>query len=393
VTTVQEQHDSPVRTLTRPALAVGLLGAALLALGWFLDSSRFFQAYLMAYTFWLGFGVGSLAVAFIQFLTGGAWGIAVRRVAEAGAATLWLLALLFVPLLLGLPELYPWARPAEVNLDPLLQYKSAYLNVPFFVIRAAAYLLCWCVLSVLLNRWSRDQDETGEPHARRRLQRLSIVGAMALGLTVSFAAIDWLMSLEPHWYSTVYGAMVSVGMVLTAYAFMVLVVIWHGSRSPLEPLVTPSLLNDLGSLLLTFLMLWAYMAYFQYLLIWSGNLTEEIPWFVRRLEGSWQIVALIAAVGGFAVPFSLLLFRGLKRDPRWLAVIAGLLLCMRLVTNLWLVMPVFQPTGFAIHWLDPVAVIALGGLWLAVFSQSLTSRPLLPLNDERMQWPAERVHG
>jgi hypothetical protein len=364
-----------------------------MVMGWLTDSGRFFQSYLMAYSFWLSVGVGSMAIAFIQFLTGGVWGVAVRRVAEAGSATMWLLALLFVPIMAGLPVIYPWARPEEVNLDPLLQFKSAYLNVPFFVSRAILYFACWWVLSLLLTRWSRAQDEAGDAFTHRRLRRLSTIGAMLLGLTGSFAAIDWLMSLEPHWYSTVYGAMVAMGMVLTAFAFIILVVLWQGRREPLEMVLTRPLLNELGSLLLAFLMLWAYMAYFQYLLIWSGNLTEEIPWFIQRLAGSWQAVALVVAIGGFAVPFFLLLFRGLKRDPTWLARIAGFLLVMRLVTNYWLVEPAFYPTAVVPHWLDLVTVIGLGGLWLAAFSRALAASPLVPPNDVRLQSLAERAHG
>ena len=372
------------RRTERLALAVGVVGLALCALGWLLSPEQFFPSYLVAYIFWSGIALGCLALALLQFLTGGAWGLASRRVVESGAATLPLMALLFVPLAFGLPTLYAWARPEAVADDVLLQHKSAYLNAPFFLARAAIYLASWMVLAYFLGKWSAEQDRTADPRLGRKLRRLSVGGLVLLGLTASFAAIDWLMSLEPDWYSTVYAGMVAMGELLAAFAFAVVVIALLADRPPLAAVTSPSLFNDLGSLLLAFLMLWAYLAYSQFLLVWAGNLAEEIPWYLRRLEGSWQWVALAVALLTFALPFLLLIFRDLKRNARLLAATAGLLLLMRFVDVYWLVRPVFDRGGPRIHWLDLAAPIGLGGLWLAMFAWRLGARPLLPLHDPRL---------
>jgi hypothetical protein len=202
--------------------------------------------------------------------------------------------------------------------------------------------------------------------------------------------MDWLMSLEPHWYSTVYGAIVSMSMLLTAFAFMVVVVVALRDEPPLAQLATPQLFNDLGSLMLALLMLWAYMAFFQFMLIWAGNLAEEIPWYLRRIDGPWQPVAWAVAIAGFAVPFFLLLFRGLKRNPRTLAALAAFLLATRIVDMFWLVAPAFEDSRQVLHWLDPVAVVAIGGVWIALFARQLTRWPLVPPNDPRV---ASRLGG
>jgi hypothetical protein len=385
--------DTRAQRLVVPALATSIVASGLMVVGYVFDAPRFFQAYLMAYAFWLSLALGSLSIAFIQFLTGGVWGLAIRRVTEAAALTVWVLAVLFLPILLGLSTLYPWARPEIVAQDGLLQHKAAYLNVPFFIARAVVYFACWCGLSLLLRRWSDAEDVSAESFATGRLQRLSIFGILLLAISVSFAAIDWLMSLEPRWYSTIYAPMVALGMILGAFGFAILMVLWQAPGSPLEPVATRPLLNDLGSLLLAFLMLWAYLAYFQYLLIWTGNLSEEIVWFVVRLNGSWQLVALIVALAGFAVPFILLLFRGLKRDVHWLGRVAGIVLTTQLITTYWLIEPAFFPAGIQPHWLDAAALAAIGGAWLAAFGHMLASRPLIPSHDIRYRALVEHAHG
>jgi hypothetical protein len=381
------QHDerhTPLERLPRPALVVGVVGLILCLAGGFFDPTQAFRSYLMAYAFWIELTLGCLGLSFSQLLTGGAWGLAIRRIAEAGARTLPLMALLFVPILFGLPRLYLWAQPAVVAQDPLLQHKSLYLNVPAFIVRAVIYFVVWCALAYFLGRWSAAQDRDGDPALLSRLQRLATGGVLLLALTVSFAAIDWLMSLEPHWYSTVYGALVAWGMVLTAMAFAVVVLILLARRPPLAELVSPQLRNELGSLLLAFLVLWAYMAYFQYLLIWAGNLNEEIPWFLRRTQGAWLPFALVVVLGTFAAPFLLLLFRDLKRSPRWLAAISGFLLLTRPIDDFWLVTPAFVTQGPLLHWLDLAAWLGQGGVWLAAFAWLLARRPLLPRHDPRL---------
>jgi hypothetical protein len=387
------EADPILERLPRPALIVGLIGLALCLIGGFLDPTQAFRSYLLAYAFWIELPLGCLALGLIQFLTGGAWGLAIRRIVEAGAGTLPLMALLFVPILFNLPGLYIWAQPAVVAQDPLLQHKSPYLNVPGYIARAVIFFVAWSALAYYVDRWSTEQDRTGDPEPLRKLQQLATGGVVLLGVTASFAAIDWLMSLEPHWYSTMYGAWVAWGAVLTSMAFAILALILLGRRPPLAGLLSPRLLNELGSLLLGFLILWSYMGYFQYLLIWTGNLDEEIPWFLRRLADGWLWIGLIVVIGTFAVPFFLLLFRDLKRQPRSLATIAGILLLTRPIDTFWLVKPAFGQEGGLLHGLDLAAALGLGGVWLAAFAWQLGRRPLLPPNDPRLPAAMEAVHG
>jgi hypothetical protein len=382
-----------VRTFALVSAGVGGVGLALAVVLGIGNSAAFFRTYLTAYIVWLGLGLGCSGVAMVQFITGGAWGLATRRILEAGAATLPLLAALFVPLLVGLPQLYSWARPEAVAADAGLQHKAVYLNLPFFVVRTVVYFASWIVLTYLLRRWSLAQDRAVDPLLLRRLQRLSVIGGLVLGLTVSFAVIDWLMSLEEDWFSTVYPGAVGMNMLVGALSMTIVVLVILARSSPLDGVLTPRVANDLGSLLLAFLMLWAYMSFFQYLLVWAGNLSDEIPWYLRRTQGGWMPVALTMPFVGFLLPFWLLLFRPLKRNRRWLAWIAGLVLGMRLVEAYWLVAPPFEPGGPTLGPLDVLTFVGLGGAWLAVFGWQLGARPLLPLNDERLvTLEVEKIH-
>ncbi len=353
-------------------------------LGVFINPAQFFRAYLFAYLFWLNMGLGCLAIVMIHSLTGGDWGTVMRRPLEASMMTLPLLALLFIPLTFGLIYVYQWADPAAVAADELLQHKAIYLNIPFFLGRALLYFVVWGGLAYLLRRWSLELNRTNDPWLLRRLQKLSGIGLGLFGLTVTFAFIDWIMSLEPHWYSTIYSAMVATGAILQGFALVVVVVALLANRPPLAEVVTPKIFNDLGSLLFAFVMLWAYMAFSQFLLIWAGNLPEEIPWYLRRLAGGWVWVALAIVLFHFALPFVLLLSREWKRNLRLVAGVAGLILLMRMLDTYWLVAPAFSGTGWIWHWLDLTTLVAIGGIWLVAFSSILARHPLLPEGDPRL---------
>jgi hypothetical protein len=370
-------------------------------------AGAFFWAYLVAYAFWLGLALGSLVLLMLQYLTGGAWSVVIRRILEAGTRTLPLLAVLFVPLLFGLPHLYEWARlplpeglagaldavgllgtyhslwPPRTTADPVLEHKSLYLNVPFSLLRAAVYFAVWLTLAHFLNRWSQRDDEAGRVLHPRRYRLLSAPGLALYGLTATFAAIDWLMSLEPHWYSTVYGVLVMVGQVLSGLVFAVVVLALVSDRPPLAGVVRPGHLRDLGSLLLAFVMLWAYIAFSQYLLIWAGNLPEEIPWYLRRTAHGWGAVAGVLILLHFALPFLMLLSGDVRRSRPALAAVAGLILVMRLVEVAWLILPACHALedAAALGWLTPAAVLAVGGLWVALFAWELGKRPLLPVHE------------
>ena len=356
-------------------------------MGWdfFVNPTQFFRSYLLAYLFWLGIPLGSLAVLMVHHLVGGAWGAVIRRVLESATRTLPVLVFLFVPLLFGLPELYIWARPEVVMADEILQRKSVYLNVPFFIVRAALYFIVWLVVSFALNTWSVAQDQAGADPSERRMRLLSGPGLVLYVLTATFAAVDWMMSLEPHWFSTIYGILVIVGQLLVALAFAIAVVALLADTPPLSQVISPAHFHDLGNLLLAFVMLWAYMAFSQFLIIWSANLPEEITWYLPRMRGGWEWLGLALVLFYFTLPFLLLLSRGIKQRAQFLAWVAASILVMHLVDLFWMVVPAFQPAGIFIHWMDAAAFMGIGGIWIMIFIWQLKRRPLLPAHDPGLQ--------
>lgn len=365
------------------ALLVGAAGLAACALGASFSPAQFFQSYLFAYLFWLGIALGSLGVTMLYHLVGGAWGFVVRRPQEAAAMTLPLLALLFVPLLFGLRDLYLWARPEVVAGDPLLQHKSPYLNVPFFMVRTAVYFAIWIAIAYLLNRWSLAQDRTDDPALARRMRDVSRFGLVLYFLAVTFAFIDWVMSIEPHWFSTIYGLIYVAGQGIAGFSFGIIAAGLLSSRTSIGEVVTPARFNDLGNLLLAFVMFWAYVTLSQYLLIWSGNLPEEVVWYVRRSQGGWTWVIVFVIAFQFALPFLLLLARRTKSTVRVLAALATVIILVHLVDLFWLVTPPFRQAGVSIHWLDLAAPVGIGGVWVAAFVWLLKRKSLLPLHDPR----------
>lgn len=369
----------------------GAAGLALCAAGGFANPRQFFRSYLLAFVFWTGIALGCMAIAMLHHLTGGAWGIGIRRMLEAGTRTFPLLAVLFLPLLFGLVRLYPWAQLDVVAADPILQYKRLYLNVPFFLVRAAIYFTAWNLLSFFLSRWSAEQDATADPAIAGRLEALSAPGLIVYGLTVSFAAIDWVMSLEPRWFSTLYGMMFMVSQALAAMAFVIIVARLLADEPPLSEAIAPAQFHDLGNLLFAFTMLWAYLSFSQFLLIWAGNLQSEIPWYMSRASGGWAGVAVVLIVFHFAVPFLLLLSRTVKRRMRVLGAVAAGLLFMSLVDLFWIVTPAFHPDGPRLHWMDLAAPLGVGGIWMAAFLSQLKSRPLVPLHDPDYEAAAGNV--
>jgi hypothetical protein len=372
-----------------------LLGLAALILG-MLDGIRapeqFFRSYLLAFVFWLGFPLGCAAFLMVHHLTGGFWGLPIRRPLEAGTRTLPLLAVLLFPLLLGLGRLYSWTHSDIVAGDPALQFKHPYLNVPFFLIRNVIYFLVWFALIHRLNRWSDDQDETGNPLLAARLENISGPGLVLYGLTVTFFSIDWIMSLEPHWFSTIFGMIFMVLQVLGALALVILVAGLLSESEPIAGAITPDRFNDLGNFVLTFVMLWAYLSFSQFLIIWAGNLTNEIPWYVTRAEGGWAVVAVSLIVLSFAIPFYLLLMRGIKRRVRMLSILCGALLVINFADVYWMVAPACEKAGPRLYLLVVLLPVGIGGIWVAAYVRQLKSRPLLPLHDPRFEGALERGH-
>jgi hypothetical protein len=375
----------------RTLLLAGALGAVVSIGGALLNFTQFMQSYLMAYMLCLGVTLGSLALGMVHQLSGGAWGVVIRRPIGAAARVLPVMTALFLPIALGMSRLYPWTNADLVAHDEVLRHKQLYLNTPFFLARAALYFLVWNVLSYFLNAWSLEQDRNPDPRIARRMQKLSAGGLLAYGLTITFAAFDWLMSLEPHWFSTIYGVLIMGGQGLSALAFLIVALVWLSRRPPLDRIVVAAHFHDLGNLMLAFVMLWAYFSFSQYLIIWSGNLPAEITWYTHRLQTGWRWVGTLLVLFHFAVPFVLLLSRAVKRDPRMLVKVAIAVLIVRLLDLFWLIAPEFHPAGVAVSWLDVVLPMTLGAIWLGCFIRQLRGRAILPVHDPEFDETLGRI--
>ncbi len=365
--------------------ALGIGGALSLVsvIGGFFSANEFFRSYLMSYLFWLGLALGSMAIVMLQYLTGGAWGVVTRRTFESATRTLPLLALLFIPIAIGIPTLYDWANSNIVRADDVLQHRSPYMNPVMFVVRAAIYFTIWIGFMYLLNRWSAEQDERGG--LSERLAALSAPGLILYVFTVTFASVDWAESLETHWSSTMWGFLFVARQGLTAMAFGIIALTLLSQRKPLAGSITPAHFHDLGKLLLMFVMLWAYFAFSELVIVWTGNLTDEIPWYLKRFSTSWGWLGVLLIIFQFVIPFLLLLSRSLKRNPWLLSGVVALVLFMRFVDLMWIVMPGYYREGFRLHWLNISVPIAMGGLWLGAFLSQLGKLPLLPLQAPNLQ--------
>jgi hypothetical protein len=388
----------------RKALIAGAVGLVLCAVGFVFDRDQFFRSWLIAYLLFLGIALGSMAFVMINHLSGGSWGV-FRRVLEASSRTLPLLAILFLPVVLGMGSLYVWTHEDHVQADEVLRHKALYLNTPFFLARALLYFVSWILLAWTLTRLSARQDD-GDLGVNMTLQRVSGAGIVIYAMTVTFAGIDWIMSINPHWYSTLFGFLMMGGQGLSALAFTVIAATLLVKQEPMNSLLKPHHFHDLGKLMLAFVMLWAYFNFSQYLLTYAANLVEEIPYFITRINHGWQYLALFLVIFHFAVPFLLLLSRDRKRNPYRLALLAFGILFMRYADVYMLVSPEFASTGgnlhllageheshFFVHWLDLAAPLAIGGLWLWMFFTQLAQRPLFALGDPYLREAMETGGG
>ncbi|RUA16497.1 MAG: hypothetical protein DSY55_03990 [Clostridia bacterium] len=380
-----------LQSFQKISLIVGVLALIVLAAGFFLDTEHFFAAYLVGWVFWIQVALGGLLLLLIQNTVGGRWGLVIQRISEAATMTLPLLAVLFLVILIGIPHLYHWADADAVAHDTLLQAKAPYLNVPFFIVRAVIYFVIWIGAAYLLRKWSAQLDDNpDDADLRKKLRNLSAPGILIFGFTVTFASVDWMMSLEPHWYSTIYGMTFGVSAMAAGFAFAVVLVMWLLKFKPWSEVVLPLDVSDLGNWLLASIMLWAYLVFSQFLIIWSANLPEETTWYLARTQGGWQWVAIINVTLHFFLPFFFLLARGTKRAPGRLFKIAALVLIMRFADLVWRIIPAFSPGKLTFPWLSVVAWIAIGGLFMTVFFQQLTKANFFPTYDSRLAVHAEK---
>jgi hypothetical protein len=378
------QPPDNVSGLQRTATIAAVVGLVLTGAGFALSGlDRFFQAYLIAYTFWLGVALGSMALLMVQHLSGGAWGIVIRRPLEAAVSTIPVMAVLFIPIALGMHSLYEWTHEGALN-DAVIAAKAPYLNTAFFLARAVFYFAVWIGISQLLLKWSKEQDQTGDPIYADKLGYLSGGGLVAYSLTITFAITDWLMSTNPHWFSTMWGPLFMVGQALAALAVTITVLVFLMGSAPMDRVLTANHFHDLGKLLFAFLMLWAYLSFSQFLIVYSANLSEEIPHYIARSQGGYQYITIVLIVLHFIVPYSLLLSRDVKRGITRLRAIAAWLILMRIVDYYWQVAPEFNQT-LSLSVVDIGLPIALGGIFFTLYALRLKSMPLLPVQDAGLE--------
>jgi hypothetical protein len=362
-------------------------GVALIAalFGAFTSPDKFYQSYLFSYLLVLGLTLGSLGLLMLQHLTGGNWGIIIRRPLEAATQNIWLVLLMFVPVVAGMSSLYgAWMDPEHRKAEPLSPLQQRYLTSSGFLVRAVIYFAIWCALVWIFNKWSRRQDVDQENRAlRRHFKLLAGPGIILYVVAMTFASFDWVMSLSPHWASTIYGFIFVAGQAVSAMSLMIAVVVLLSGSQPFASVLQKRHLHDLGKLLFAFNMLWAYFDFSQLLIIWSGNLPEEITFYRSRLNGGWGVLAVTVLVFHFAVPFLLLLSQDVKRNARLVSKIAMWMIFMRLVDLFWMTRPEFTTRAMP-TWRDIVIPVALIGLWVGFFAKNLKRLPLLPLGDPKL---------
>ncbi|HEY6339135.1 MAG TPA: hypothetical protein VIW68_11640 [Candidatus Sulfotelmatobacter sp.] len=385
-----------VKKIAQRSLIVGLVFGVLAVVMAFNQPQQFYRAYLLGFMCWLGVSLGSMAILMIRHLTGGGWGVVIRRILGAAMRTLPLLALLFIPVIVGMHHLYIWARPlSEVSNKHLREHlqdiTKTYLTTSGFVYRAILYFAIWNLLSFLLSHWSKQTDRAGAPDNTGRFKAVAGPGLILYGFTISFAAIDWVMSLDPSWISTIFGLIILIGEVLAAMCFAVVVERILFNYKPMSEMLRPDFVHDHGKWMMTFIMVWAYFSFSQWLIIWAGNLPTEITFYVTRLSYGWGYIGLILALFHFVVPFALLLSRPFKRDIRRLVWVAVWLMLMRFLDLFWIIEPNFSKS-LHVTLADIVVPVAIGGFWLAFFFRNLGSLPLLPAYDPSAAEVLEPAH-
>lgn len=398
-------YNAPVADLNRwrtIALGIGgIISIVILGIALFLPEQReqALRAWLLGFIFWGGIGIGGLGILILQHLTGGAWGIVIRRTAEACSRTLPIIALLFVPIAVGVAthSIYEWTQ--LIGKDDAVNWRadSGYLTPLWFIIRAVLYFVLWGVMAYFLNKWSLQQDQTDDFDTALKMaedsSKFSGPTMVFYVLVVSFAAIDWVMTLDPHWYSTIWGLLFATGWALSCFCFSVALLAVLANKAPMNRVLGSRHFQDIGKLMLALVMVWAYFNFSQFLIIWSGNLPEETRWYLTRMEGTWGVIGILLIVFHFAFPFLVLLNRDLKRNAKWLAATAIFILILRLVDMFYLIGPSPQiglggkEADFAssFTWMYIVAPLGVGGIWLWYFFGELMKRPLVPINDPYLE--------
>ena len=386
------------------ALGVGGIALVIWAIGAYFNTEQALRSWLLGFIFWGGIGIGCLGVLMLQYLTGGAWGVVIRRMLEAGSRTLPLIILMFIPLAIGVwtRNFYEWTHlPAT---DPVMEHRGIYMTPWFWIVRSVIYFAVWGLMVYLLNKWSAKQDQTTTVEESRlvleRMSRFSGPMMVVYSLVVTFAAVDWMLTLDAHWFSTIWGLLFVAGWALSCFCFVVTILAFLSDKAPMDRVVGKRHFHDLGKLMLALTMVWAYFNFSQFLIIWAGNLPEETGWWITRMKGGWGYVGIGLIFFHFAFPFLVLLQQDFKRRARWLATLAIFILVMRVVDMFYLIGPSdrVMPGGieqgaFYVHWLDLVAPVAVGGIWLWWFFGELAKRPMVPIKDPYLTEAIEHGRG
>jgi len=397
-----ENYQAPaeIHRLRSLALGVGGIALVIMAAGAYFNTEQALRSWLLGFIFWGGISIGSLGLLMLQYLTGGAWGVVIRRIVEAGSRTLPLVFLIFIPLAIGVyfGKFYEWTHlPPD---DHVMEARGIFMTSWFWILRAVIFFALWGVMVYLLNKWGAKQDKTETVEESRlvleKASRFSGPTMVIYALVVTFAVVDWVMTLDPHWFSTMWGLLFVAGWALSALCFSVATLAFLVDKAPMNGVLGKRHFHDLGKLMLALVMVWAYFNFSQFLIIWSGNLPEETSWYLTRMKGGWGYIGIALILLHFAFPFLLLLKQDFKRRPVYLALIAGFILFMRLIDMFWQIAPSDRVTpgaleqgAFYISWMDFAAPIAVGGIWLWWFFGELLKRPIVPARDPYFE---EAIH-
>jgi hypothetical protein len=370
--------------MPRVALLLGLLGLIGAVIGYSIDREQFYFSYLTSFVFWCSLAIGALFFVMLHHLSGSVWSVVLRRLAENVALVIPLLGLFFIPILFGLPHLYSWSDSETLMADEILQKKTAFLNPTFFSVRGIIYFAVWSILALLLYRASLRQDKGSSGELTNRFNRISAPGMILFAITVTFAAFDWLMSLEAHWYSTIFGVYIFSGAVVGFLGLFAVLTVYLYSKGVLVGIMSKDHFHDLGRLLFAFIIFWAYMAFSQYFLIWYANIPEETIWFLHRWVGSWKGISLLIVFGHFVAPFFILITRMAKRSGVMMVVMGLWMLFMHWVDLYWVIMPTMYRDGFRLSWQDLSTLVGIGGVVIWFFWTRVTLQPIIPVGDPKL---------
>ncbi len=370
--------------VTRTLFGVGIVGLLATGVGYFLEHDQFFFSYLVSFAFFSSIALASLFFVMLQHLTRSEWSTALRRIPEAISSNLWIWGLFIIPVLLGMHSLYHWTHADAVAADPVLQGKVPYLNTPFFIVRQFIYFGLWSFLGYRLYKKSVEMDETGDWGLQTLMRRTSGPGLFFFAITLAFASFDWLMALDPHWYSTIFGVYYFAMSFQGLFAVLILIVMYLWKKGLLTNTIKRGHIYDLSVQMFGFTVFYAYIAFSQFLLIYYANIPEETLWFLERLNGGYEYLAYFYMFGRFVIPFVVLLSKRAKMNYKIVTWTSILILVSHFVELYWIVMPVLNHHGFHLSWMTITSFIGLGGIFMGFFFHRFKQSKMIPVKDPKL---------